>query len=248
MRLTLLAGLISCAALAQEAAQETPPPLEPATVANAPLDAPVAAPAPVEEVSVDPGGRVRWGLGGGIGWHSPYGAFGLNLEGRIGTQLGSVVSAYLAIGAHIGVGASAGVTGLGGAATGTLIGHFTMGALVELLFANHFSVAGGPAFGLGAMGLGGLGIAVNGGTITGVSAAGFKPGFDLRLGWGFHSPNPRTHKRRGFNIGVDVLTLLHPNGTQTEVTTDFNGAQTTVQKTSTLVTVTPMLTLSYESR
>jgi hypothetical protein len=255
-RLLLLGAVISCAALAQEAAQDTPPPpppseaepapvLQPVTVANAPLtDDALKEVLPV----TDPGGRVRWGLGGGIGWHSPYGAFGLNLEGRIGTQLGSVLSAYLAIGAHIGVGASAGVAGLGGAASGTLIGHFTMGALIELLLFHHLSVAGGPAFGLGAMGLGGLGIAVNGGTITGVSAAGFKPGFDVRVGWGFHSPNPRTHKRRGFNIGIDVLTLFHPNGTQTEVTTDFQGSQTTVQKTATLVTVTPMLTLSYESR
>lgn len=248
MRALLLAGLTLTAGVAS--AQEPPPavapaPLQPLVVANPPLQ----PDAPVDDTPrVDPGGRVRWGLGGGIGWHSPYGAFGLNLEGRFGTQLGSVVSAYFAIGAHVGVGAGAGVVGVGAAANGTLIGHFTMAALVELLFAHHLSVAAGPAFGLGAMGLGGLGIAVAGGTITGVSAAGFKPGFDVRAGWGFHSPNPRTHKRRGFNLGVDVLTLFHLNGTVTEVSTDFSGAQTTVSKAQTLVTVTPMLTLSYESR
>lgn len=237
-RALLLCTLISCAALAQE---EAAPPM---VIANAPLDAPVAA----EPVHVDPGGRVRWGLGGGLGWHSPYGAFGLNLEGRVGTQLGSVLSAYFAIGAHLGLGVGAGVAGLGASAQGTLIGHFTMGALVELLLFHRLSVAAGPAFALGAMGLGGLNIAVGGGSITGVSAAGFKPGFDVRLGWGFHAPNPRTHRRRGFNIGVDVLTLFHPNGIVTEVETDFSGAQTTVERARTLVTVTPMLTLSYESR
>lgn len=237
-RLLLVGALFSCAAFAQE--EPTPAPV---VIANPPLDAPVAV-----EPARDPGGRVRWGLGGGIGWHSPYGAFGLQLEGKIGTQLGSVLSAYLAIGAHLGVGVGAGVAGLGAQANGTLIGHFTMAALVELLLFHHLSIAAGPAFGLGAMGLGGLGIATTGGTITGVSSAGFKPGFDLRAGWGFHSPNPRTHRRRGFNIGVDVLTLFHLNGTVTEVATDFSGAQTTVQRAQTLVTVTPMLTLGYDSR
>ncbi|MBL8914339.1 MAG: hypothetical protein JNM17_26775 [Archangium sp.] len=231
-RLVLLGAVLSCAAYAQ-----------PLVIANDPLDAPVNV-----EPARDPGGRVRWGLGGGIGWHSPYGAWGLNLEGRVGTQLGSVLSAYFAIGAHLGAGVGIGAFGLNAGAQGTLLGHFTMGALVELLLFHHLSVAAGPAFGLGAMGLGGLNIAVNGGSVSAVSSAGFKPGFDVRLGWGFHSPNPRTHKRRGFNVGVDVLTLFHLNGIVTEVVTDFSGTQTTVQKAQTLITVTPMLTLSYESR
>lgn len=191
---------------------------------------------------------MRWGIGGGIGWHSPYGAFGLNLEGRVGSQLGAMLSAYLAIGAHIGVGIGGGLVGAGAQANGTIIGHFTMAALAEVLFANHLFAAAGPAFGLGAMGVGGLGIATTGGTITGVSATGFKPGFDIRAGWGFHSPNKLNFKRKGFNLGIDVLTLFHLNGVVAEVSTDFSGAQATVQKAATLVTVTPMITLSYESR
>jgi hypothetical protein len=254
-RLLLLGALCSSLALAQDAAP-TPPPPPPSEQPTAPpveaqpvvTNPPLVQDAPVTEAPRDPGGRVRWGMGGGIGWHSPYGAFGLSLEGRIGSQFGSVLSAYVAIGAHVGVGAGLAGNGLGAAAQGTLIGHLTVAGLIELLFAHHFSVAAGPAFGLGAMGLGGLGIATTGGTITGVSAAGFKPGFDVRAAWGFHAPNPRTHRRRGFVIGVDVLTLFHLNGTVTEVVTDFNGAETTVSRSSTLVTVTPMLTLGYESR
>lgn len=196
----------------------------------------------------DHGGRVRWGLGGSIGWNSPYPALALGLEGRVGAQLTQVLSAYAAFGGQFGVGAGAGVTGFGATANGTLLAHFTAAAIVELTLFNHLSIGAGPAFGLGGLALGGLGIATTGGTISGVSAAGFKPGFDLRAGWMFASPNPRTHRRRGFNIGVDVLTLFHPYGTVTEVVTDFSGAQTTVEKTRTLVTVTPMLTLGFDMR
>ena len=119
---------------------------------------------------------------------------------------------------------------------------------VKLIIFNRFWFAAGPAFGLGGMALGGLGIATNGGTITGVSAGGFKPGFSVRTGVGFHAPNARTGRRKGFNLGIDALVLFHPTGKVTEVQVDLNGAEVTVVNARTLVTVTPMLTLGFETR
>lgn len=253
MRPTLaLLLLLAAHASAQEATEPTPPPappeeapavLQPATIANAPLpttDAPVQEP---EHRS-----RFRWGLGGGIGWHSPYPAFGLSTEVRIGSQLTNFLGAYLAIGGHLGVGVGYNVAGLSASVNGTLIGHFTMAALLEVIVANRFWFAAGPAFGLGGMALGGLGIATTGGTITGVSAGGFKPGFDVRTGIGFHTPNARTGRRKGLSIGLDAMVLFHPTGRVTEVQVDLNGAEVTVVNARTLVTVTPMLTLGFETR
>jgi hypothetical protein len=246
-----LALLLLLAAHAR--AQETPPPapatdeqpavLQPTTIANAPLP---AADAPVEERHT--GSRFRWGVGGGIGWHAPYSAFGLSSEVRIGSQLTNFLGAYLAIGGHLGVGVGYNVAGLGASVNGTLIGHFTMAALLEVIFANRFWLAAGPAFGLGGMALGGLGIATTGGTITGVSAGGFKPGFDVRTGIGFHAPNARTGRRKGFNLGLEALVLFHPSAKVTEVQVDLNGAEVTVANARTLITVTPMLTLGFETR
>lgn len=247
--LLVLAVALSSPAWAQEAqeVQEEQPTSPPPVVVAQPVVV-VPVDAPVRKESREERARLRWGIDGAIGFHSPYGAFGLGLEGHIGTQLTNFLGAYLAIGGHLGVGVGYGVAGLGAQVSGTAIAHFTMAALIEAIIANHFWLAAGPAFGLGGMALGGLGIATTGGTITGVSAGGFKPGFDVRAGWGFHSPNPRTGRRKGFNLGVDVLVLFHPNGTVTEVATDFQGSQVTVERTRTLTTVTPMITLGYESR
>jgi len=249
MRPTLaLLLLLAAHARAQEttpAATEPQPPavLQPTTIANAPLP---ATDTPVDERHT--GSRFRWGVGGSIGWHAPYSAIGLATEVRLGSQLTNFLGAYLAIGGHLGVGVGYNVAGLAASVNGTLIGHFTMAALVEVIVADRYWLAVGPAFGLGGMALGGLGIATTGGTITGVRAAGFKPGSDIRTGIGFHAPNARTGLRKGFNVGLDALVLFHPTGKVTEVQVDLNGAEVTVVNARTLITVTPMLTLGFETR
>ena len=167
--------------------------LQPTTIANAPLP---AADAPVEERHT--GSRFRWGVGGGIGWQAPYSAFGLSSEVRIGSQLTNFLGAYLAIGGHLGVGVGYNVAGLGASVNGTLIGHFTMAALLEVIVANRFWLAAGPAFGLGGMALGGLGIATTGGTITGCWCHRVLP----------HDGHHRHARLRGLHFDITLEPLL----------------------------------------
>lgn len=213
--------------------------------AQEPVAQPHALDAPEAE---DPGRRVRWGLAADLGWHTPYSAFALGLEGHVGTQLGRVVSAYLSLGINGGVGFGLGLAGLGAQANGTLLLHLTMAALVELFLFDRVALAAGPAFGLGAMGLGGLGIAVTGGTITGVSSLGFKPGFDVRAGVSFGKRSRASFRRGGFNLGLEALVLFHPNATVTTVEGNAEGSMVTVERRELLTTVTPMLTLGYDAR
>ena len=56
------------------------------------------AQAPLVDPSVDPGGRVRWGVSANLGWHLPQSALTLGLEGRAGYQVGRVLSIYGVLG------------------------------------------------------------------------------------------------------------------------------------------------------
>lgn len=198
---------------------------------------------------VDPGRRVRWGISANLGWHLPYHALGIGLQGNIGYQFNDVFSAYVTLGGHLGFGLGIGVTNNGAASvSGTFIGHYTMGLIAEALLGDHFYIAGGPAFGVGTIAVAGISASTSQGTVTGLGAYGFKPGFDLRMGVMFGKKNPATFRRGGFNLGVDVLTLYHPGAIFTRVQANDMGANVEVKFQDALWTVTPMLTLGYEAR
>lgn len=255
-RLALLLALVALPALAQqvEPQQPQPPPPPPAEPFVPSYQQPGFSYGQTPQVvaddvpRVDNGHRIRWGVSFNLGWHLPYHALGVGLEGRIGYQFNSVFSTYVTLGGHLGVGLGIGVTNTGASVSGTFIAHYTMGFIAEAFLGNHFYVAAGPAFGVGTFAVAGISASSAGGTITGVGAFGFKPGFDAKLGFAFGKQNPVTFRRGGFNIGVDVLTLYHPGAIYTRVEANEQGANVEVQFRDALWTVTPMLTLGYDAR
>lgn len=233
----LLTALVSASAFAQE----TPPPPPPAP----PPSAPMVADAPME----DPGGRVRWGVSGNLGWHLPQSAFTFGAEGRIGYQVTNMFGAYAIVGGTVGLGIGGNVSASGASVSITALSYYYFGAIAELMFGNLFYVGAGPVLANGAL----AGVSASGGTsgaqVTTVVAAGLKPGLDVRLGLGFGRQRPPSFRRGGFNLGLDALILFHPNAIVGRATANSDGSAGAEVKTNELaVTVTPMLTLGYDGR
>lgn len=236
----LLAALVSASAFAQE----TPPPPP-----EAPPPAPVAV-APVADAPVeDPGGRVRWGVSAGLGWHLPQSAFTVGAEGRIGYQISNMFGAYAVIGGTGGFGIGGSVSGSGASVSITALSYWYLGGIAELMLGNLFYVGGGPVLANGALAGVSTSASTSGASVTTVVAAGWKPGLDLRLGLGFGKPRPGSFRRGGFNLGVDALILFHPDAIVGRVQGSSNGtAGVEVKTTELAVTVTPMLTFGYDAR
>ncbi len=245
----LLLALVSFTSLAQEL-EPTPPP----TPAPQPFVPSYQQPGfayattPQDAPTEDRGHRVRWGVSAAIGWHLPYHALGVGLEGRVGYQFNSVFSTYVTFGAQLGVGLGIGVTNSSASVSGTFMGHYVMGLIGEAFLGDRFYVGAGPAFGVGTLAVAGINASSAGGVITGVGSYGFKPGFDVRLGFAFGKKNPVTHRRGGFNIGLDALVLYHPGAVFTRVEANDMGANVEVMFQDKMWTVTPMLTLGYDAR
>lgn len=236
--LLLTALLLSAPAFAQET---PPPPPEPLPESTA--DAPLAEP------PRDPGGRVRWGISGGLGWHFPYSAFGLGLEGRIGYQVTNVLSAYLTLGGQFGIGFGASASADGGSVSITAINHYVMSLIAEAMLGDVFYVAGGPGLAAGGLAVAGIGVQQDGGTITALAASGVKPTLDLRLGFGFGKAKPApSYRRGGFNIGLQALVMFHPDTIVTRQVANSNGGSIEVKTNELVTTVTPMLMLGYDAR
>lgn len=243
----LLAALVSASAFAQEAtpaSAEAPPPPPP------PLEA--AAPAPAADAPMrDPGGRVRWGIGAGAGMHfgTPYPVFGGQLKGRVGYQFTNLLGVYVDIGTDFGIGGQISLTpSQGGSASGTLISHFFIQALAELMLGDLFYVAGGGGLAHGSLAILGVDASTNSGGISAIVAGGFNPAFDVKLGFGFGKPKPGSWRRGGFNLGIDLQMVLHTNALVTRVQGGTGGASITVDTRETVFTATPMLTLGYDAR
>ena len=238
----LLTALVSASALAQE----TPPPPPPQPMAQ-----PVAAPVrPMDAPMEDPGGRVRWGVSGNLGWHLPQSAFTLGAEGRIGYQVSNMFSAYAILGGTVGFGIGGNVSTTGASVSITALSYYYFGAIAEFMLGDLFYFGGGPVLANGAL----AGVSASGGTngagVTTVVDTGLMPGLDLRLGLGFGRPKgPPSFRRGGFNLGVNALILLHPDTVVGRATADASGNVGAEVKTNELVvTVTPMLMLGYDGR
>lgn len=243
----LLTALVSASVFAQEPPPSPPPspPEQPAAEAPPPPVRPVDSPM-VEE---DPGGRIRWGVSGNLGWHIPYPAFTLGAEGRIGYQVSNIFSAYAIIGATGGFGFGGNVTSTGGSASVTGLSYYYFGAIAEAMFANIFYVGGGPVLANGGLGIAGLAVGSDGAGVTAVADGGLMPGFDLRLGLGLGRQHPAPSFRRGgFNLGLNVLMLLHPDTVVTRVSGGTGGASASVTTNELVFTATPMVQLGYDWR
>lgn len=224
-------------------------PATPATPAPAPAS-PETKP-PVVDENVDKGGRIRWGTSGNVGWHLPQSMFTIGAEGRIGYQVNNIFSAYGVVGgtAGFGFGVSAGFSGV--SVSASAISYWYIGGIAEAMFGNLFYVGGGPVLARG--GLAGANIGVDSAGVAQVqevASSGFKPGINFRVGFGFGRPMGASHRRSGFNLGIDTLTLFHPN--TTVVTTKADGpngsAGIAVTTNETIVSFVPMLTFGYDSR
>lgn len=242
----LLTALVSASAFAQEASSPPPPPPPQPVAAPAPMR---AADSPMEE---DPGGRVRWGVSGNLGWHIPTPAFTFGAEGHIGYQISNMFSAYAIVGGTVGLGFGVSANGITGASVSlTAISYYYFGAIAELMLGNLFYVGAGPVIANGAYVSGLVGASADGrAEVKNIVAAGLKPGLDIRLGLGLGRTNPAPSFRRGgFNLGLDAMILFHPNSIITTVTADANGnAGAGVTTNGLTASVVPMLTLGYESR
>lgn len=240
----LLTALVSASAFAQESPPPPPPPPQPVDVAppTRPMDSPM-----VEE---DPGGRVRWGVSGNLGWHIPQSAFTFGAEGRIGYQISNIIGAYAIVGGTVGLGIGGSGSATGASVSITALSYYYFGAIAEFMFGNLFYVGGGPVLANGGL----AGFTANGGTTGGgfttVADGGLMPGLDLRLGLGLGRQNPAPSFRRGgFNLGFNALILLHPDTVVGRAQADSSGNVGVEVKTNELtVTVTPMLMLGYDSR
>lgn len=267
MKKTLLIGLacgmtaLTSSAFAQQPAPAATEPA-PADTGAAPAATtpPAATPPPPAAPAADgkkkdgpddPGGRVRWGLSTGFGWHVPASMFLINGEGRIGYQISNMLSVYGAVGGTAGLGfsAEAGFQGVSVSASALAIGY--VGAIAEAMFGNLFYVGGGPVFVRGSyvgtsVGASSAGVA----EVSSVTSAGNKFGLDIRFGFGFGKPKGDSKRRGGFNLGIDALILFHPSALT--VTTRADGpngtAGASVSETGLSVGLAPMLTLGYDSR
>lgn len=205
----------------------------------------MVADAPLE----DPGGRVRWGVSGNLGWHLPQSAFTFGAEGRVGYQVSNMFAAYAVVGGTVGLGIGGSVNTSGASVSITAVSYWYFGALAELMLGNLFYVAGGPVLANGVL----AGVSAGGGSggaqVTTVASTGFKPGLDVRLGLGFGRPRPPSFRRGGFNLGLDALVLFHPDAIVGRVQANSDGSAGVEVRTQELaVTVTPMLMLGYDSR
>ena len=242
----LLTALVSASVFAQEPSAPPPPPPQPA-----PYVAPTFPVRPVDSpmLEEDPGGRIRWGVSGNLGWYIPYPAFTIGAEGRIGYQVSNVFSTYAIVGVTGGFGFGGSVSSSGASISATGISYYYFGAIAEAMFADIFYVGGGPVIASGLLGIGGVSANSNGGTITALGHLGAMPGLDLRLGLGLGRPRgPPTFRRGGFNLGLNVLMLLHPDTVVTRLTADSMGGEVEVKTRELIFTATPRVQLGYDWR
>ncbi|HZF55599.1 MAG TPA: hypothetical protein VE093_43595 [Polyangiaceae bacterium] len=200
---------------------------------------------------MDPGGRVRWGVSGALGWHFPQSMFTVGAEGRVGYQVSNIFSIYGALGGTGGFGFGASVGFEGVEVNLNVISYYYLGAIAEAMFGDRFYIGGGPVIASGVIGGFTSGVDFDGvAYVTEQHSAGFKPGLNVRFGLGVGKPRAPSMRRGGFNLGVDVLTLFHPSSVFIKTRADGpNGtAGASIQSEGLGVSVVPMLTLGYDAR
>lgn len=241
-KIVLLTALTSASVLAQVSPPPPPPHPEPMAA-----DSPPAPPLD-SQPREDPGGRIRWGASGNLGWHIPS-FFTFGAEVRAGYQFSNILSAYGVLGGTVGVGFGWNAPGdPTPAAHFSGLSHLYVGAIGELVFGDSFYVGGGV---IGASGtLVNFTGAASSGVVESTStvAAGFIPGIDLRLGFGFGSARAPSFRRGGFNIGLDARMLFYPNALVVRTRYDGNAVSAAVETRELAVTLIPMLMLGYDSR
>ncbi len=219
-------------------AQSEPPPPPPPMVAM-PTDA------PLEEE-----GRVRWGVDGQIGVLIPQVAVLFGAEGRVGYQFNRSFAVYANLGANGGFGIGASVDSSGRVTTGSIsvAGWWKVGVLAELTVADRLALAAGPALASGGWAGVSATAGTNGGSATTVVAGGFMPAIDVKVGLGLGNRNPRTGRRQGFNLGLDLMILFAPNAAYVTAAGSGSGGSAEVRTSGLAVGFAPSLTLGFDAR
>jgi hypothetical protein len=204
----------------------------------------------VEVPTEDPGGRIRWGVNGALGWHFPASAFTLGAEGRVGYQFSNAFSAYGTLGATAGLGLGVNSSVRGATVTATGLSYYYFGAMAELVFGDSFWLAGGGFLGSGGYASGIVTASNSGGQVQNVTSVGIKPGLDVRAGVSLgRAHGPPSFRRGGFNIGIDLKLVFHPDALVSTAAVDSNGnAGASITTTAVAASVVPMLMLGYDAR
>ncbi len=242
-KFVLLAAVLSTTAFAQTTA--------PGADANIAPPPPPSATQPDDAPLEDPGGRIRWGVSGRLGWNIPSPAFTMGGEGRIGWQLTKVFSAYMAIGGTAGLGFGVKANFDGASVQITALSYYYFAALAELYLGNLFFVAAGPVLANGGFVGATLGASADGvAEQRNIVATGITPGIDIRLGLGLPGAPRASFRRMGFNVGLDAMILFHPNSVITTVRADGPNGRASAGVTSNgmTISVVPMLMLGYDMR
>jgi hypothetical protein len=190
--------------------------------------------------------RVRWGVNAKLGAFVPQTAVVFGIEARAGVQLGPLFALYADLGSTGGFGIGAQVSP-SGTASGTLnlVGFWHLGVNAELMLGDHFYLALGPHF-ASASWMGATATASSsGGSATAMAAVGPMPALDFRLGFmtGAKRPNGA---RRGFSIGLDVMTLFAFNALYGAASGSGSGGSAEGTR-GLAVGVTPTLTLGFDA-
>lgn len=246
----LLTALASTVALAQ-AAVETPPPPPPPPPSYVESPPPPPPPPPAVDAPKESAkGRVRWGLGAGLGTFIPATMVTFKAEGRVGYQVSQLFSAYAIAGgtAGLGLGVDTSIQGASFSLSATY--HYYLGALAEVIFGDLFFVGAGPVLANGVWGgVGAKGTSNGVAEITSIFASGWMPALDLRLGLGFGKPKG-TGRRSQFSLTLEGMVLFSPNSVYTRVRADGpNGtAGAEVKENGLAVGVVPTLMFGYDGR
>ena len=226
-------------------AQESVKPAEGAVPPNGAAAAPAAEaePKPPEE------GHFRWGISPSIGTFFPGpSTLALGLEARFGYSFNPDVSLYGGIGAVAGVGFGATSEVNGSSFSVSAVSYWYLDANVDTMLSGPLFVGGGAGIGRGAWGVAKATSTSNGAGQELTAASGLMPQLNARIGLTTGKVRPKTGKRSGFSIALDLRMLIAPSSSSSVETTNANGGASTSETSKTAVGFSPMLLIGYESR
>ena len=232
-------------AQAQSDAPLSPPPMPPPEPVGAPPPPPPVkqrqrrervrvANARVDDTPTEFRPHFRWGAAGRVGYHVPTPGLSAGLDGHLGVQFTPAFGLYALIGLTVGV-------GFDGAPTSALnLFDLHAAVIAEGFFADLVYVGAGPMVAVPNYANRITSTLPTGGTQTlTIRSGAWAAGVDVRAGLQFGN----ALRRRGFNVGVELITLFYPGST---LTVQRGGSITSTVGLA--ANFTPMISLGFELR
>jgi hypothetical protein len=201
---------------------------------------------PAEEAD---SGHFRWGISPMFGTFFPGPttvSFGLEL--RFGYAFNQQTTIYGNMAAVAGVGFGIDSTPGSTAASVSAVTFWQIGPNIDHIIAGPLFVGGGVGVGRAGWGIIEAKAGNGGAGSRTVLAAGFTPSLDGRIGISTGSPNPKTGKRHGFYLALDVRMLIGLNAVETRVEANQAGGTSTVVDDTASIGFAPMLHIGYDQR